>query len=327
MWGQVCLIGPAPPHCQDLLHRQLAEKWPTTPHVQHFRGLIRTGTTLPRISSRVTQQRFQGSSLSWWFGNGASIRSNRFYGLLPSYATEHRSYSWVLETWGPFPNWLDNPEACAHRCYISRTLAHTGPAWVYKIYIAGPILVCSDLPPIPNFLLLLSGPRPNLILLFHYIGRHAPIYVSASNACIGPLFRIPSSGNASAARPAILSLRSHMSSLSPYQSLNKFLTASIAVRSLAYCRIRADFRSVQVRAGLSLYNHPTYLETGPAAASYVRRTIPWSDKPYITCFFRIDCIHYCSSVGSPLNEGNLMLPINLRKTHRNFGGSPFFLVD
>ena len=88
---------------------------------------------------------------------------------------------------------------------------------------------------------------------------NSPIYVSASNVCIGPLFRISSSGNASAARPAILSPRSPMSTLSPCRGLNNFLTASRAVRSLAYCRIRADFSSVQVRAGSSLYRPPTFL--------------------------------------------------------------------
>ena len=142
---------------------------------------------------------------------------------------------------------------------------------------------------------------------------NASIYVSASNACIGPLFRISSSGNTSAARSAILSSKSSMASLSPCRSLNNFLTASIAVHSLAYCRIRTDFSSVPVRAGFSLYNPPTYLETGPAAVSYARTTFYWSDKPYITCFFWLDCIHSCSSVGSPLNEGNLMPPINFRK--------------
>ena len=141
---------------------------------------------------------------------------------------------------------------------------------------------------------------------------NASIFTSASDACIWPLFRVASSGNASAARPAVLSSKFSMASLSPCRSLNNFLTASMVVRSLAYCRIRADFISVQVRARFSLYNPPTHLENGPAAASYARRTISWSDKPYMTCFFWMDYIHSCSSVGSPLKEGNLMPPISPR---------------
>ena len=139
----------------------------------------------------------------------------------------------------------------------------------------------------------------------------ASIYMSASNACIGPLFLISSLGNANAARPATLSPISPMASLSPCRSLNNFLTASMAMHSLVYCQTRAvDFSCVQVRAGFSLYNPPTYLRTGPAAALYAR-TISWSDKAYMTCFFWMDCIHSCSSVWSPLNKGNLMPPINL----------------
>ncbi|CAE1268587.1 unnamed protein product [Acanthosepion pharaonis] len=86
-----------------------------------------------------------------------------------------------------------------------------------------------------------TSPRSSLSL-------NASIYTSANRACIGPLFRIASSGKASAAKPAILSSTSSMASLSPCRSLNNFLTASMAVRSLAYCRTRADFSSVQVRA-------------------------------------------------------------------------------
>ena len=72
---------------------------------------------------------------------------------------------------------------------------------------------------------LSTSPRSSLAL-------NASIYVSARNACIRPLFRISSTGNASAARPAILSPRSPMSLLSHFRSLNNFLTVSIAVRSL-----------------------------------------------------------------------------------------------
>ena len=106
----------------------------------------------------------------------------------------------------------------------------------------------------------------------------ASIYTSAVRACIRPLFQVASLRNASAARPAILSLRSSMASLSPCRNLNNFLTALMAVCSLAYCWTRADFSSVQVRAVFSLYNPLTYLETG--SASYTRRTISWSDKTY-----------------------------------------------
>ena len=214
----------------------------------------------------------------------------------------------------------------------------TGLARVSKIYVAGPILVYLDLPLIPNFLLLLGpAPKPDLSFSLFWspwgsatarvlglslstsphssLSLNASIYTSASNV------ELPVRG-----MPVLLGLLFHpnplLASLSPCRSLNNFLTASMAVRSLAYCQVRADFSSVQVIAGFSLYNPPTYLETGPAADSYARRTISWSDKPYMTCFFWMDCIHSCSSVGSPLNEGNLMPPISPRNPF-----VIFFLVD
>ena len=111
------------------------------------------------------------------------------------------------------------------------------------------------------------------------------IYICQLTACIGPLFQVASYGNASATKPAILSPRSSIASLSPCWSLNNFLTASMTMRSLVYSQTRVDFSTVQVRVGFSLYSPPIYLDTGLTTALYANRTISWSDKPYMTCFF------------------------------------------
>ena len=67
--------------------------------------------------------------------------------------------------------------------YISHTPTHTSLAWAYKIYTAGPILVYSDLPPIPNLpLLLLSGPVPGPAHFFFII------LVPLGSLAILPLF-------------------------------------------------------------------------------------------------------------------------------------------
>ncbi|CAE1295547.1 FERM domain-containing protein 4A,FERM domain-containing protein 4B [Acanthosepion pharaonis] len=61
-------------------------------------------------------------------------------------------------------------------------------------------------------------------------------------------------------------------------SRNNFLTASMAVCSLAYCRTRADLSSVHVRAG--------NLDTCPAAVSFYVETIAQlRDKPAIELFY------------------------------------------
>ena len=223
-WGVPSL---APSQCQHLLRRQLAEKWPTTPHVQHFRGLVRTGATLPLTSSRMTQRRFPGSLLSWWVVTANWSVQYLFYGFLPPYATElcscicHWSYSWVPETWGPFPNRLDNPETCAYvphtRPYRSgvglwnlyrrshsrlfgsasdsqlSSFGSHARAWSFFFTILVPLGSLAILPLILSHRAASMAAarvlRPSICTSPRsYLSLNASIYALASNACIGPLF-------------------------------------------------------------------------------------------------------------------------------------------
>ncbi|CAE1299139.1 unnamed protein product [Acanthosepion pharaonis] len=202
--------------------------YPSVPPFHSYPGRFVLGDSLPcggRIASLACAPTMPASS-PLTIGRKMTNHSTRptfqsavvrlIYGPLSPYTTEpcarirHRSYNWVPVTWGLLPNWLDNPEPCAQRIYTSSTLARTGLAWIYRIHTASPILVYSDLPPIPNFPLLLRPgpvpePAPSFSLSWSPLGSLAtlPLILSQSRSLLraasmaaarvlGPSFRTSS---------------------------------------------------------------------------------------------------------------------------------------
>ncbi|CAE1270257.1 unnamed protein product [Acanthosepion pharaonis] len=229
--------------------------------------------TLPLTFSRVTQRRFPDPFPSRYGHQRIISLYPQFTvslcrtspSLVPKLATSRAV--WPQRPWvasivcrivaGPMPTILASPthQPISARCGLVKPITQIP---------GSPIGNCLSLPVLFHLFFRIPYLDPLPVLLFHHYLASPRRFLSTPPLILS---------QRSFAGPSCLygcgQADRSLSFISPSCccSRSNFLTASMAVRSLAYCRTRADLSSVHVRAGFSLYPPPMNLDTCPAAAS------------------------------------------------------------